>query len=141
MNKKNGILQFDKTTIYMSRGAWVYGKINVTGGGTGPINIMGHGVLDGSYFSYANRNNNPIDGAPSIGCNGAGWQRGFNINGITCYNPSMWCVSTLSFNSYVQDYRAIAWYYNNDGMGMGSNSTLIDSFIRVNDDSIKVVCI
>ena len=75
MNTKNGILDFDKDTIFLARGAWVYGKINVNGASSGisrnaPINILGHGVLDGSYFNYEQRNNNPTDHSPAIGVTG-----------------------------------------------------------------------
>ena len=59
---------------------------------------------------------------------------------MTCYNPSNWCVTCLTQNSVISGYKAIAWYYNNDGMGLSSNSTMTDSFIRTNDDSVKLAC-
>eukprot|EP01084_Bolivina_argentea_P115020 204640_1 len=143
INKKNGILQFNKQTIFLSRGAWVYGKINVTGStnnipNNSPINIFGHGILDGSYFNYEQRNNNPIDHAPAIGVDGNGYSRGFNIQGITCYNPSNWCVTCLSRNSMITAYKTIAWYYNNDGGGCKSYCSFNNSFIRTNDNSFRI---
>ena len=117
-------------TIYFERGAWVYGKINVL---KKNFNILGYGVLDGSYFSYSDRNKNHNDGQYSINCG-----ENCNINGITCYNPSNLCIGALSSYSKVNGYRMIGWYYNNDGIGLSSNSIINNSFIRTNDDSIKI---
>ena len=141
-NDRNSILSTGHyNTIYIARGSWVYGKIEVTSKNNNrnkPFNIIGHGVLDGSGFDYTQRNTNNIDHAAMI--NVTTWSKSIHLKGITCYNPSNWCVTCLTPNSIINQYRVIAWYYNNDGMGLASNSTMTNSFIRTNDDSVKLNC-
>eukprot|EP01084_Bolivina_argentea_P107685 192516_1 len=99
-NKKNNILQTGDNihTIYISRGAWVYGKIQITGTNAN-INtkIIGHGILDGSYFNFSNRHNNNIDGSAMI--EPITSSKSVSLIGLTCHNPSFFTIN-LSPNSY-----------------------------------------
>eukprot|EP01084_Bolivina_argentea_P115025 204647_1 len=127
------ILKTSKNTIYFDRGSYVYGKIDFNGG-SGIANIIGYGILDaGTYFDYNQRKNNSIDSAWAIQGN-----RPINLYGLTVYNPSNLVTGTLPHNSQVRAYKMMGWYYNNDGMGLAGNSNISDSFIRTNDDSLKI---
>eukprot|EP00756_Hemistasia_phaeocysticola_P065545 Hpha_TRINITY_DN8624_c0_g1::TRINITY_DN8624_c0_g1_i2::g.168764::m.168764 len=126
----------------MHRGAWVRGKISVLkyhdhADANRRVTLRGPGVLDGSYFDYQRRKEVVEDQLAALGMGKDGGWRPFTVRGLTCYNPSNWCVTELPWKSHVQGYKALAWFYNNDGMGLAQNSTAEDLFIRVNDDSFK----
>eukprot|EP01084_Bolivina_argentea_P267857 454812_1 len=133
-NGAKSILNFNKQTIYIDRGAWVKGKINISGG-NGIINIYGYGVLDGSAFDWQQRDNNNIDGASMLSFSGIGRNRPVNYEGLTIFNPSKYSSDDLPNYSIANAYRVIAWYYNNDGGGCKSYCSFNNSFIRTNDNS------
>ncbi len=81
--------------------------------------------------------NNTEDGAFVFSYINGGY-RSTNLGGVTCFNPSSLCAGALPQKSDIQGYRVVAWYYNNDGMGLSSDSTMRDSFVRTCDDSIKI---
>ena len=133
-NGPSSILYTSKSTIYFARGSWVRGKIKINGG-SGTVKIQGYGVLDGSYFDYSKRNNkNTVHAAYSIVSD----NRAVNLLGLTVFNPSNLAIGALSANSVVRGYKMLGWYYNNDGIGLAANSQITDSFIRTNDDSVKL---
>jgi hypothetical protein len=50
----DGILQLPRgvDTIFLPRGSWLDGRINITRHGSGPVRVVGHGVMSGRRFIY-----------------------------------------------------------------------------------------
>lgn len=50
----DGILQLppDVDTIFLPRGSWLDGRINITRHSAGPVHVVGHGVISGRRFVY-----------------------------------------------------------------------------------------
>lgn len=50
----DGILQLPRgvDTVFLPRGSWLDGRINVTRHTTGPVRVVGHGIISGRRFIY-----------------------------------------------------------------------------------------
>ena len=50
----DGILQLPKgiDTIFLPRGSWLDGRINITRHAAGPVRVVGHGIISGRRFVY-----------------------------------------------------------------------------------------
>eukprot|EP01084_Bolivina_argentea_P049472 90978_1 len=134
---KNGVLQVNETitTIYLARGSFVYGKIHDTHN-NGFLNIIGYGILDGTYFEYCNRwdFNDSLARSSMIETN-----RTVTLHGLTVYNPSWFMMQNqLPPNSTIKSFKGIGWFGNQDCCGVGSNGIIENSFCRTADDSFKM---
>ena len=127
----DGIVQLGQAdTIVLQRGAWVEGRINVSRG-VGPVRVLGHGVMDGSRFTYHGsrfaddmRFVEPQYDRPLL-WDGPGL---VHPQGHAAFAPP---------GSVMRAFRMIGWLYNEDGLWVGPSCTVEDSFIRTNDDSIR----
>lgn len=129
----DGILQLPAgvNTVVLERGSWVEGRINVTRADEGSVSILGHGVMEGSRFIY----------------HGGNFADHMRFVEIQYDRPLLWDGPMLVHpqghalfvppNSVVRCFRMLGWLYNEDGIWLGSNTTLSDSFVRTNDDSIR----
>ena len=118
-------------TIVLQRGAVVQGRINITRG-VGPVSVLGHGLFDGSVFKY--HGSAPADNMRSIEPQ---FDRPLLWDGVTIINPKGHAAFAPP-GSRFRNFRMLGWLYNEDGIWIGTNCTLSDSFIRTNDDSIRI---
>ncbi len=117
-------------TVYIPGGAYVRGTI--TAESASHVAIRGRGILSG--LGYARRAN--IAGIPfnSVMLNGPGTDQ--LVEGITVTNPQHFCL--LSRGTFtVRNVKLFGWWHQTDGWGGGDDSSITDSFLKVNDDSVK----
>jgi hypothetical protein len=118
-------------TVYIPGGAYVKGTI--TADGASRIAVRGRGILSG--LGYARRPN--IAGIPfnSVMFNGPGDDQ--LIEGITVTNPQHFCLLSRG-RLTTRNVKLFGWWHQTDGWGGGDGSSVEDSFIKVNDDSVKL---
>jgi hypothetical protein len=118
-------------TVYIPGGAYVKGTI--TADGASRIAVRGRGILSG--LGYARRPN--IAGIPfnSVMFNGPGDDQ--LIEGITVTNPQHFCLLSRG-RLTTRNVKLFGWWHQTDGWGGGDGSSIEDSFIKVNDDSVKL---
>lgn len=118
------------TNIYLAPGAYVHGGFITTG--PGPVHISGRGVLSGEMFAFHSPNFtwslvNMDKGA------------GHSIQGIILVDPPQYYFRSYAPDTVVRNVKmASAWPYNSDGVGVGLGGVVEDTFIRANDDSLKL---
>ena len=170
-----GVLQLPAAvdTILLERGAWVMGRINVTRGRRTAVKVVGHGIFEGSRFTYHGGS-----AADSMRFVEPQLDRPLLWDGPSVIHPmvsdaatarsSMICKhahhradakNTLAIppdlpsshlltpqghaavappNSSFRCFRMLGWLFNEDGLWLGPNSSVSHSFIRTNDDSIRM---
>jgi Carbohydrate binding module (family 6) len=141
-----GILNPDSPTegykIYLHRGAWVRGKIDLFKNAKGDKfyhqQILGNGVLSGEGFAWANRDKNPVDSAQMV----KSFQQG-TISGITVVQASNHQIHTWH-NHTIDQVKALGWHNNNDAIHLrggspGKPTTVSDSFFRAGDDTVRIM--
>lgn len=116
--------------VYLAPGAYVHGGFITTGPQS--VKIHGRGVLSGerykfhdSQFNYALIN----------------MDRGAHhtVEGLVLVDPPWYFHRALSVHNTIRSMKTVAaWTYNSDGVSLGNNGLVEDSFIMANDDSIKV---
>ena len=117
--------------IFLARGAWVEGRFNVSAGSAG-LTVDGHGVISGGRYRY--HGGRPEDSMRAIE---PAWGVPLRLDGVTIADPKGHAV-ILPPHSMAQGLKVLGWLFNEDGVWLTSNSTLRDSFIRTNDDSIRL---
>jgi hypothetical protein len=123
--------------IYLHRGAWVRGKLalfkNESGEKYYEQQILGNGVLSGEGFSWEERHNNDDDGATMI----QSFQEG-TIIGPTVVQASSHQLHTWH-NHTIDQFKALGWHNNSDGMQIRGGTNVSDSFVRAGDDSVRIM--
>jgi hypothetical protein len=138
------------TTIYLAPGAWLQGKLHFAQSGLGQQkHVYGSGVLDVSRFEFDLRF-----------CDGAYSDQGYaaisidttkpvlppgvkytpdtyRIDGIVIADHNLKATDLLA-NSALNNAKTLGWNGNNDGLELGSNTTVSNVFIRSGDDSLKL---
>jgi hypothetical protein len=120
-------------TVYIAGGAFVHGYINEAG--KTDITIRGRGILSGA--GYNGDPFYPHKYQHSIQIVNAG-ETNTRIEGITIADSSWTNMRLTGTNNYVNNVKAIGWFFNTDGLLLGGNSTVENSFFKVNDDTIKL---
>lgn len=141
-----GILNPDAPTegykVYLHRGAWVRGKINLFKNAKDEKftqqQILGNGVLSGEAFSWADRDKNDVDGAVMI----RSFQYG-TIVGVTVVQGSFHQFHTWHHHT-VDQVKGLGWHNNSDGIhlrgGTPEKPTVVsDSFFRAGDDTVRIM--
>jgi hypothetical protein len=141
-----GILNPDAPTegykIYLHRGAWVRGKINLFKNAKDEKftnqQILGNGVLSGEAFSWDARNDNDVDGAVML----RSFQFG-TIVGITVVQGSFHQFHTWHHHT-IDQVKGLGWHNNSDGIHLrgGTPDTptrVSDSFFRSGDDTVRIM--
>eukprot|EP00054_Salpingoeca_dolichothecata_P010659 m.59382 g.59382 ORF g.59382 m.59382 type:complete len:324 (-) comp19099_c0_seq1:25-996(-) len=116
--------------VYLAPGSYVMGGI--TSQADHAVNITGRGIFAGSEFPFHDpRFPWALVLLPS--------SSGHFIEGITIVDPPKYYFRTYATNVYIYNVKlCVAWTYNTDGI-VGGAHTLVDrSFIRSNDDSLKI---
>jgi len=126
----------NNTHVYLAGGSYVIGSFVTKSENPKGITIDGRGILSGDGLTEsASENeewsNHAIDF--TSGSNG----KDLLIEGITITNPLRGAI--LSYNTTeVRNVKLFSWRHRNDGIGVGDNSIIEDSFIKVQDDNIKL---
>ena len=117
--------------MYLAPGSYVHGGFITTG--HQPIKIHGRGILSGekyklddSRFSYAIV---PMD------------KGSYHLEeGLVIVDPPGFFIRVLTGDhNTVRNVKTVgAWTYNTDGVSVGNNGLVEDSFFMVNDDAIKI---
>ncbi len=118
-------------TVYIPGGAYVKGTI--TAESASHVTVRGRGILSG--LGYARRPG--VAGIPynSVMFNGPGEDQ--LVEGITVTHPPHFCL--LSRGKFtVRNVKLFGWWHQTDGWGGGDGSLIEDSFLKVNDDSVKL---
>ena len=158
---RNRILNTPQKTIYFEPGVYDFGNDTSRDypGYQLPIvsnkdyYIPGGAVIIGSFYNGGNVSDTKFYGRGII--TGCGKERlpnaesipyslfytgsgtGNSIEGLHFFAPPHFCV--LSRGELDTRYaKMCGWYHQTDGWGGGSNSTIADSFIKVNDDFVKL---
>jgi hypothetical protein len=130
----DGVLQLPpgKDTIVVARGAWVDGRINVTRHATGPVHVVGHGILSGRRYRY--HGGAVSDSLRAIEVQ---YDRPLHVHGPTVVDSKGHALY-LPPHSSAAAIKVIGWLYNEDGVWVGPNCTLSQSMVRTNDDSVRL---
>eukprot|EP01045_Picozoa_sp_COSAG04_P015479 COSAG04_NODE_1224_length_7688_cov_2.476216_7_plen_446_part_00 len=130
----SGVLQLPagRDTILLARGAWLDGRINVTRHDQGPISVLGHGIISGRRFTY--HGGAVPDSLRTIEVQ---FDRPLHLLGPTLVDPKGHALFVPPHSS-VSDIKVLGWLYNEDGVWLSTNTTLSRSFVRTNDDSIRL---
>ena len=129
-------------TVYMARGAWVEGRINVSSQAlspngtlvnrTLPLYVLGHGIMSGSRYSW--HGGTAADGLrffePSFSTS-------MHFRGPTFVDPKGHALILPAHSSAV-GIKVLGWLFNEDGIWLTTNSSLLHSFVRTNDDSVRI---
>jgi hypothetical protein len=122
-------------TVYLAGGAHVYGRIEMAAGSSGAcsaagasVAVRGRGVLDGHRFTI------DVNGPPliSLQCLNA------LLEGVTLIDSPQYNLAAYWPYTTVRWVKAIAWGFSTDGFTGGSQSVIESSFLKVNDDSLKL---
>ena len=126
----------NNTQVYIAGGACVIGTFKSAQSSPQNISIRGRGILSGidlteSAAEQTQWGNHAVDF--SYGTKGSN----LLIEGITITDPLRSCIE--SYNPIqIRDVKLLSWNHRNDGITAGKNSLIEDSFIKVEDDNIKL---
>lgn len=119
-------------TVYVEGGAWVYGTFALDVDAK-DVNILGRGVISSQKLGKkSNAENIPFSTIYAPGTVG-----NCTIEGVTITDPAHFCIITYIKNN-TSNVKLFGWWYQTDGWGGGDFSTLENSFMKVNDDNVKV---
>jgi hypothetical protein len=118
-------------TVYIPGGAYVRGTLAAEG--ASDLTVRGRGVLSG--LGYPRRPGPQSIPYNSIMFNGPGQRQ--TVEGITVTNPQHFCLLSRGTLA-ARNVKLFGWWHQTDGWGGGDGSSIEDSFIKVNDDSVKL---
>lgn len=121
----------DVDIVYIEDGALVKGTIHTTKERTRPLKIMGQGVVIG--------NGGILNGPANIPYNAVVATKGLGnvIEGITVMKSRHFSMD-IGEAGHIDNVKLFGYAYNNDGIVAGKNSVVENSFLKVNDDHIKL---
>jgi hypothetical protein len=127
--------------VFFGPSAWVRGKLRFNRITT-TTHIYGPGVLDGSQFSYLNRDcvngaGNPTDdGLYSLSSlDQFGNLTNFNVDGIIISDQNH-AADDPFFSSTINNVKTLGWNSNNAALRLNDSTTASNIFIRSSDDSL-----
>jgi hypothetical protein len=122
-------------TIYLAGGAWVDGAF-IADGPVTDVAIKGRGVLSGLFMDTGNQAlNKDVPGMIDIAYRDS---ENLLVEGITLVDGPRFNVRALADYTTVHNVKVMSWWFSTDGVVGGNKSVIEDSFIKVNDDSIKL---
>jgi len=121
----------DVDVVYIEDGALIKGTIHTAKDRTKPLKIMGQGMVIG--------NGGILNGAANIPYNAIVATKGIgnSIEGITVMKSRHFSMD-IGENGHIDNVKLFGYAYNNDGIVAGKNSMVENSFLKVNDDHIKL---
>ncbi|HEY1485856.1 MAG TPA: hypothetical protein VGF84_07115 [Micromonosporaceae bacterium] len=131
----SGNVLHSNETVYLAGGAWVEGAFIAADAVTN-VTIKGRGVLDGLFMDTGNQDSNKnqpgmIDISDQDSSN-------VLIEGITTVNAPRFNIRALAQYTTIENVKTMSWWYSTDGVVAGNKALIENSFIKSNDDSIKL---
>jgi hypothetical protein len=129
--------------VFFGPSAWVRGKLQFNKI-TPTTYIYGPGVLDGSQFSYLNRDcvdhagNPTVDGLYSLSSlDQFGKLTNFNVDGIIISDQNH-AANDPFFSSTINNVKTLGWNSENAALRLQDSTTASNIFIRSSDDSLMI---
>ena len=122
-------------TIYLAGGAWVEGAF-LAQGPVENVTIKGRGVISGLFFDTGVQEQNTQQ--PGLIDIPSQSSQNVLIEGITLVDAPRFNIRALAHDTTIHGVKVIAWWFNTDGLVGGNKTVIEDSFVKVNDDSIKL---
>jgi hypothetical protein len=123
--------------IFLGPNAWVQGKFTFTVKDATRW-IYGPGVLDGSLFSYVNRNCDTDDGLYALSSQGQfGKLQNFVVDGIVISDHNHAANDAFHFSA-INNVKTISWNGENGALRLNDSTTASNVFIRSGDDSLMI---
>jgi hypothetical protein len=119
-------------TVYLSPGAVVHGRIRIKD--APGVTIRGRGILRGGRLP-ANPNNTYT--VPHLIEADRASDR-VTVEGITLVESPHYNLLLRGPDSVVRNVKIIGWWFGTDGVGIGERGLVEDSFLRCNDDALKL---
>lgn len=121
----------DGQTVYIEGGAYVIGSIAAESQSN--ITVRGRGILSG--YGYPRRPGPQSIPYNTVMFNGPGDNQ--LVEGITITNPTHFCVLSRG-EMTTRRVKLFGFWHQTDGWGGGPGSVVEDSFMKVNDDNVKL---
>lgn len=130
------------SSVYIAGGAWLSGGF-ITQDPSSSVRISGRGVLSGSAtpFLIAPRGEGHCSYNGSFCWSMVNMDKGSShvLEGLVLHDPPKFYFRAYAPGVAVRGVKMLgAWPYNTDGVATGENGVVRDSFIRANDDTIKL---
>ncbi|MCU0750687.1 MAG: hypothetical protein MUF13_14190 [Akkermansiaceae bacterium] len=130
--------------VHLAHGAYVIGAFRSTSDARN-IRISGRGTLSALGEPFVKTKYRPLkpDADIEFSYSRCGEHlvqlqgRDHHVEGIVFTDPAHFCIN-ISDASRVENIKCFGWHYSTDGIGIGSDTVLRDSFFKCNDDSIKL---
>ena len=120
------------TVVYIAGGAYVKGLLK-TEVNADPITIRGRGILSGIDYPHQTGTwENHLIEIP-----GSKNQTALRIEGVTLTDGPKTNIVTRG-KTLIDNVKLLGWHINTDGIATGDDSTIQNSFFKVNDDAIKL---
>jgi len=119
-------------TVYLAPGAIVHGRIRIT---QAPgVTIRGRGILRGGHLPGNPPNTYTVPHA--IEADQA--SSGVTVEGITVVESPHYQILLRGDDCVVRNVKLMGWWFGTDGIGTGRRGLVEDSFLRCNDDALKL---
>lgn len=118
--------------IYLAPGALVYGRFKGTD--AADVRLTGRGILAGSIYPPNPPNTYTAPHQFEL----RGESHRFRADGVTFLNSPHYNLLVRGRDAHVQNIKMIAWWFSTDGLGVGADSIVEDSFFKVSDDTFKL---
>ena len=121
----------DVDVVYIEDGALIKGTIHTASGRSKPLKLMGRGMVIG--------NGGILNGSANIPYNAIVLTSGSgnSIEGITVMKSRHFGMD-IGNNGLIDNVKLFGYNFNNDGIVAGTNSRIENTFLKVNDDHIKL---
>ncbi|XP_046554514.1 dextranase-like [Haliotis rubra] len=115
--------------VYLAPGSYIDGGFRTSGGS---VKIHGRGVISGSTYPHKDKR---FQWALVLMDKGSH----HTFEGITLTDPEQFFYRGQSDHNTVRNVKMVgAWTYNADGIAIGHDGVVEDSFINANDDALKL---
>lgn len=121
----------DVDVVYIEDGALIKGTIHTASGRNKPLKLMGRGMVIGNGGILNGPTNIPYNAIVITSGSGN------SIEGITVMKSRHFSMDIGEFG-LIDNVKLFGYNANNDGIVAGKNSRIENSFLKVNDDNIKL---
>ena len=131
-------------SVYLAPGAYVIGSFR-SSGKTEKITVRGRGTISALGEPFVKTKFRPLKKNAAIEFSYGRCAehlielsgRKHLVEGIVFTDPSHFNVN-IGDDSRIENVKCFGWHYSTDGLGLGNNTAVRDSFMKVNDDSFKL---
>ena len=136
------VLPANISSVYVAGGAWISGGF-ITEDDSASVTISGRGVVSGSSQTFLQ---DPAGFGPCSYNGSYCWSLvnldkgvAHRLEGLVLHDPPKYFFRSYANGVKLNGVKMLgAWTYNTDGVVTGDNGVVTNSFIRSNDDSIKL---